>query len=247
MLDSEILGLRFEVMVFQKPQKFISILSEKEQVSSKVYRLVFDLGDQRLSFHAGQTLMIHVSDKVNRAMSIGSPPQEQKITIYDDISPMGPLSHYIIDRKVGDQIYFMAPLGRFVLDKTNNRKKILVATGTGLAPFIAMTADYYVTGGSAPITIYFGVRYKEDIFLAEKLAEYKQKFSHFNYILTLSKPADDWKGERGRVTDQVFSKETDLLNSDIYLCGNRAMVEEMKAKLYFLGVPETQVKTELYY
>lgn len=234
-------------MFFSKPQKYISTLTEKVKVSSNVYRLVFDLGDQRLSFYAGQTLMIHVSDTVNRAMSIGSPPQEQKITIYDDISPMGPLSHYIIDRKVGDQITFMAPLGRFVLDKTNNRKKVFVATGTGVAPFISMTADYYITGGTAPITIYFGVRYQEDIFLAEKLAEFRQKFSLFNYILTLSKPAPDWKGERGRVTNQVFSKEIDLLNSDIYLCGNRAMVDEMKAKLLSSGIPEAQIKTELYY
>jgi len=58
----------------------------------------------------------------------------------------------------------MAPLGIFVLDKTTLRKKIMVSTGTGVAPFRSMILDYLENGGSDDVTLYWGMRHEEDLY-----------------------------------------------------------------------------------
>lgn len=232
-----------------KPQKFSAILSEKEKISARVYRAVFTLKEPAsITFRPGQNMMIYVAEGVNRAISIGSPPQEaHALTIYYDVMPGGPGSRWMLDRQVGDSVQFMAPLGVFTFDADSPRKKVFVATGTGIAPFRAMILDYLTKVGTTPVEVYWGLRHEEDIFLTAEFDKLVQLYPNFSYHITLSQPSEQWQGMRGRVTAHIYTEVGDLKACDFYLCGAGQMVSEVIMHLETLGVPRTQIKNELFY
>lgn len=232
-----------------KPQLFKTKLGYLEKVSSKVYLKRFDLVEPKeMGFLAGQTVMLHVAPGVNRNMSIASPPSEKNsITVAHDVSPMGPYSQWTVQAKVGDSMSFMGPLGIFVLDKTSPRKKILVATGTGVAPFRSMLLDYLESGGSVEVALYWGLRHEEDIFWQEQFLSLAQTHPTFHFFLTLSQSQPTWQGLRGRVGDHLFSNEKNLVEDEFYLCGGKEMVVDMRSQLLAAGVPKEQIKSELFY
>lgn len=236
-----------------KPQKFTSHLVYIEKVSSKVYLKRFDLVTPReITFLPGQTVMLQVAPGVNRSMSIASPPAENtSILVAHDVSPMGPYSQWTINARVGDEMNFIGPLGVFVLDAASPRKKVFVATGTGIAPFRSMILDVFANResriGNRELSLYWGLRHEDDIYWQDEFATLAAKHSNFHFHLTLSQPEGSWQGAHGRVTDHVFGMERNLANSDFYLCGNRAMVEEVRNGLLARNVPKEQIKAELFY
>jgi NAD(P)H-flavin reductase len=232
-----------------RPQKCTATVLAKEKISSKVYQVTFKLKEpSTFSFLPGQTFMWHLSPGINRSMSLASDPADPTtLMMVNDISPMGPGSQRTLALNVGDEMSFIGPLGIFFLDHESTKKKIFVATGTGVAPFRSMLLKYLKQGGTDDVTLYWGLRYEEDIFWLDELLELSREYANFRFVLTLSRPTDGWQGKRGRVTDHVFVDESHLAGSDVYLCGNKAMVDEMEEKLAAAGVPTEQVKKELFF
>ena len=227
-----------------QPKKFTSRLASIEKISSKVYLERFELIEPKeITFLAGQTVMLSIAPGVNRAMSIASPPSEKtSITLVHDVSPMGSYSKWTLSAKAGDQMEFMGPLGNFIAYKESPRRKIFVATGTGIAPFRSMILDML----SEPMTLYWGLRHEEDIFWQKEFEEFSSSHPNFRFVLTLSQATASWSGKQGHVQDHIFS-EQNLLNSDYYLCGGKEMINDMRTRLKSAGVPDAQVRFELFY
>jgi CDP-4-dehydro-6-deoxyglucose reductase len=231
-----------------KPQPFQAVIEKKEQLTNDVFLVTFRLiAPLQVSFIAGQTFMLTVDGGVKRVMSIANPPSDNThILLCHDTSPGGPASQWTRARHVGDNANLMAPLGMFVIDKESHRKKVLVATGTGIAPFRSMVLDYLENGGTDDITIYWGLRYEEDIYLTGDFEEISRKYPNFRFIVTLSKPGDGWQGKKGRVTEHVVQEEKNLPGTDFYLCGNHHMIVEIESQLAERNVPKLQVHKEVF-
>jgi len=214
------------------PQKYQSRLSTIEKISSKVYFERFELVEPKeIAFLAGQTVMLSIAPGINRSMSIASAPAQKNILEFvHDITPMGPYAKWTLSAKVGDPMSLMAPLGNFICED-GQRKKIFVATGTGVAPFRSMILDR----PTDTMELYWGLRHEEDIF-------WKDEFTSIPFHLILSQPSEHWKGERGHVQDHL-----PIVDADYYLCGNKQMVLDVRDKLKSSGVPDNQVKFELFY
>jgi NAD(P)H-flavin reductase len=250
-------------MKLVKPQAFQAVIEKKEQVTNTVFLVTFRLvAPAEISFVAGQTFMLTVEGGAKRMMSIASPPSDKThILLCHDTSPGGPASKWTRARKVGDSATFMAPFGMFTLDKTTSRKKVLVATGTGIAPFRSMVLDYLETGcppasaygaavggqGTDDITIYWGLRHEEDMYFCDEFQALSQKYPQFRCIVSLSKPPASWKGKVGHVTEHIVQEEPNLTGTDFYLCGNHNMVLDVEAQLSEKNVPKPQIHKELYF
>ena len=232
-----------------KPQKYQATIVKKEQLTAFVYEVTFKLDiPSDITFIAGQTFMLSVAPGVNRTMSIASSPSEKNsIMMCPDVFPNGPGSKWTIAKKVGDTAQFMAPLGMFVLDKESHRKKIMVATGTGIAPYRSMLLDYLSNGGTDDITLYWGMRHEEDLYWVDEMQELSLKYPNFIFIICLSQPKETWAGKHGRVTAHAVQEEHNIKGSDIYLCGNQLMVKDMEILLSEHDVPKHQIFKELYY
>jgi CDP-4-dehydro-6-deoxyglucose reductase len=232
-----------------RPQRYTAVIESKTQLTEHVYLVNFRVQTpDTITFLPGQTISLNVGEGLNRSMSIASLPTDTThILMCHDVNPMGPGSQWTLNHNVGDAATFMAPLGIFILDKTSGRKKVFVATGTGIAPFRSMVLDYLNSGGTDDVTLYWGLRYEKDLYWVEEFERLTQTYPNFRFVLTLSKPTDAWKGKVGHVTEHVMADELHSTNTDFYLCGNKAMVKEMDEKLAAAGVPKEQIYKELYF
>lgn len=232
-----------------KPQKYQAVIEKKEQLTEFVYLVTFKLvTPTEMTFLSGQTFMLNVAPGINRTMSICSPPSDPtRILMCHDVSPNGPGSKWTLSHGVGDTATFMAPLGMFVLDTASHRRKILVATGTGIAPYRSMLLDYLSHDGTDDITLYWGMRHEEDLYWVSEFQELSIKYPNFRFVICLSQPSSSWQGAKGRVTLHVVQEELNIERCDVYLCGNQHMIKDMEVQLKEKQVPLHQIFKELYF
>ncbi len=115
------------------------------------------------------------------------------------------------------EITFLWALWSFYLKNTPNRK-VMIATGTWLAPMVAMLEKL---PEETQKVIIFWVRYEKDVYYKEKL----ESFPNTKVIIKVSRPEKDYLENKWRVTDEL-----DIIdkNDEIYICWNPAMVNSVK-------------------
>lgn len=236
-------------------QKITVEVTKKELIAPDIYQVTFHLvTPPTISYVAGQNMMLMIAPGVNRTMSIASPPSSASdILMVHDVSPMGPGSQWTVGLKVGDKATIMAPTGGVLSLLQTEKRKVLVATGTGIAPFRAILQDALEHRSeegrvhASSFVLYWGLRYEQDVYWKEEFDRMSLHQPAFNWHLILSKPPDTWQGLTGHVTEHMLALEKELRNSEFYLCGNKSMVEEVRAILIERHVPTEQIKTELFF
>lgn len=235
-------------------QKITLTVSEKKQLTPNIFEVHFRLvTPTSIDFKAGQNMMLMIAPGVNRTMSIASAPSaSSELLMVHDVSPMGPGSKWTIGLKVGDTATIVAPTGGALSYLPTSKRKVLIATGTGIAPFHAMVADFLehrqgALQNTVSVVIYWGLRHESDIYWKNEFDDMAKRDPMFTWHLILSKPTETWQGMRGHVTEHVLANEKDMQNSEFYLCGNKAMIEEVRAKLLEQNVPAEQIKSELFF
>lgn len=200
-------------------------------------------------FQAGQYVTFHIGPpKQRHIMSIASPPNKQgDIEILQCVAPNGPGSHWAQALKPGDATQFTGPLGRFVLNRESQKRKVFIATGCGVAPIRSMILDYLTHGGTREVVLYWGMRYLRDLFWQEEFQILAKKYPNFHIYMTISQPEGEWQGLRGRVQAHVFSMEKNLTESEFYLCGSRDMIREMREQLVARGVSPDVIYNEVFF
>lgn len=230
-----------------KPQQFTARVAEHKALNEKFHFFQFELIEPPvIEFKAGQFISIEIGEGIRRSYSIASTPEKNyEVDIGVDVSPAGKGTTYLKNLKSGDEIKFLGPLGRFSIDESGKEKKLLfVATGCGITPIKSMIFDLLETKkDNREIWLFWGLRFVENMFWEEEFREINEFYPNFHYRLILSQPPEKWPVESGHVTDKI--KDMNLNNDwGAYLCGNPAMLEEMKQIAVEKGIPETQIHFE---
>lgn len=177
-----------------------------------------------------------------------SPPRDdRRFELVVRIVRDGPVSRYLGSLQVGEEIAFRGPTGRSFLPKDDDHDLVLMATGVGIGPLHSLAAHLLAHGFSRHVTLFWGLRLVEDICLTEDLDALAGRHPNFSYHITLSGPAPDWQGLRGRITESVPGRLAALGGRRYYLVGNGAMTEEMAVVLSDMGVAEELIHQEPYF
>ena len=171
--------------------------------------------DAGLRFRNGEFAMIglEVDGKpLMRAYSIASPNYEEELEFYSIKVQDGPLTSILQHIKVGETLLVSKkPTGTLVIDDLNPAKHLyMLATGTGLAPFLALARDPEVYEKFEKVILVHGVRYvnelgyralfEKDLFDDEILGEFvKDKFIYYPTVTR-----EDFRN-MGRMTDLMKS------------------------------------------
>lgn len=189
---------------------------------------------------------------VLRPYSISSTPLEKAtIEFYLALVPQGQFTPKIWDLFEGERLYLAPkPKGKFTLDDVPpDRDLVMIATGTGLAPFMSMLKTYRDTGRWRRFVVIHGTRFCVDLGFRQELRDLAAKDETVVYLPTCSREpepagrASDWHGLRGRVNTvldpHVFRDLTGVeLAPDschVFLCGNPTMIDEVTADLVTRG------------
>jgi ferredoxin-NADP reductase len=226
-------------------KKFLAKLERAVQLNHDVFQYDFRYEGEHVDFLAGQFFMLEVPTgerKITRSYSVSSEPvADNTFSLCVKLIPEGLGSTLLKNLKPGDEASFMAPFGHFVI-KDNAKDMVLVATGTGLAPYISMLPHLFKAGVTKPITLYFGVRHEEDLFYVELLRTWEKEHSNFHAVITLSQPTESWTGDKGRVTEHLSG--LNFGNSTVYICGNGDMVKSVRDLLLDRGVAKEDICLE---
>ena len=189
-----------------------------------------------------------------RAYSMVSTNYEDKLEFFSIKVPDGPLTSRLQHIREGDRILVgKKPVGTLVLDNlTPGQRLYLLATGTGLAPFMSIIRDPETYERFEKVVLVHGCRQIAELAYGE--------------TITQALPGDEYLGElireqliyyptvtrepfehRGRLTDLItsgqffrdvglpeFSPEHDR----VMLCGSPQMLADMKAMLEERGFHE---------
>lgn len=236
--------------MINKPQEFHATVGFLKNLAGEFYLARFDMvAPSTIDFDAGQyVIFLTGGSKPRHTLSIASSPKEKNsIDFLQSVAPMGEGSKWFMNLKAGDEVSFLGPLGKFCMQKNTPEGKTFVATGCGVAPLRSMILDYLESGGTAPVTLYWGLRFETDVFWKEEFEALEKKYPNFHFYLTLSKPTDIWQGLKGRVTDHLLSETKQLQNTEYYLCGNRQMIVEVRKLLTDAQVPDAKIFTETFF
>jgi ferredoxin/flavodoxin---NADP+ reductase len=159
---------------------------------------------------------------VRRSMSIASAPEDEgAVEFYirwvARPESENPLTHLLWKLKAGDRMY-MRPVaaGVFTIKDTvgvdDGRLRVMVAAGTGSAPFVSMIRSEIRRNPKADLSkwvLLHGASYPADLGYRDELMQLVET-NHLKYWGTVSRPkeAPDWRGDSGRV--EAFFEGTRL-------------------------------------
>ncbi len=228
-------------------------LSSSRALARDVVEYAFALSDEdaALTWRPGQFISLTCGVKddghpILRSYSIANRPGSGRVDLVVKLVD-GPGSAWFRQLGVGTEVRFTGPMGFFVLDlHPHPGDVVFAATGTGIAPIVPMVADTLARAEAGRVHLYWGVRCEEDLFWRDEIARLASP--RLSTVVTLSQPSPAWAGERGRITDRVLALAPSLAHPTFYLCGNGAMIKEVKAALVQRGVDrKKQIRTEAFF
>lgn len=218
------------------PAMFQARLKQKIPLASDVYEFVFELIEPpKIDFQSGQFVLIYAinpatGERISRAYSIASAPsQNHELHIVIAIIKTGTLTPILDTWEVGKTLQMQGPFGHFLLKSPSDRELVFMATGTGIAPFYSMILDLLSKGDTRPMHVYFGVRHEENIFYQREFETLAKQHPNLHFTLTLSQPSGAWKGSRGRVTALLPKQSFNPITTDVYICGGKGMIDDVRA------------------
>ncbi|MBP0048922.1 ring-hydroxylating dioxygenase ferredoxin reductase family protein [Marinobacterium sp. AK62] len=186
-------------------------------------------GDQVRAMHflPGQYVNVQVpGTDQTRAYSFSSMVDEaaESVSFLIRVVPEGLMSTFMTAKaQVGDELVLRGPFGSFYL-RDITRPVLMLAGGTGLAPFLAMLEKIQQQGCEQPVHLIYGVTQDADLVELEKLEAFANSIDHFTFSACVASDESEWP-LKGYVTHHMKPEHLHDGDVDIYLCGPPPMVE----------------------
>lgn len=208
-------------------------LLERRWISDKTFEIKL-ARPPGFQFEPGQRIRL-IHEKIERDYSLVSAPGDSNLVLCIRHITGGAFSSILVDARIGERLRFSGPHGYFLF-YPSGRPAVLIATGTGIAPFCAMACS-----GLKNFTLLHGVRSSDELYYA---SVFRVRTTH--YIACLSAESRLPRGTfRGRVTGYL-KKNLPVETYDFYLCGRSEMIRDAMAVIddRFKG---SFVYTEIFY
>jgi NAD(P)H-flavin reductase len=210
-------------------RSYVGRVAVLEKLGHDVMRLAIELpAGERIGWAAGQYINIVLDDGQRRAYSFAGPPgTDGPIELHVRLVPGGRFTGHVFNAmKVGDEIRFEGPLGDFTL-RESERPILFIAGATGFAPVKSIVEDAFARGLHRPMWLYWGVRRRADLYMAELAERWQREHPNFHFVPVLShaEPADAWTGRSGLVHEAMLADFPDMRGYEVYVCGSVKMVE----------------------
>jgi len=222
-------------------------LIEAREIAPYTRHFEFETPEWKAAFVPGQFLSVTArvrGEEITRAYSIVSPPDGDRFALCANLVQEGYLSPFLFALGPGDEIDFKGPYGAFILRRPVS-DSLFVATGTGIAPFRSMLSQLDAHP-DRQFTLIFGVRHESGLLYHDELQELARTHRNFRYLPTLTRPPVHWRGLTGRVQQPTLETLGERRDVDVYVCGLREMVDDVRAKLKEIGLDRKRIIYEKY-
>ena len=198
------------------PAKEVSSASGTKSKWLHTFEIRFSRPDG-FSFRPGQQItFIHAA--LRRDYTLLGPTDDEDLAVCVRHIPQGRFSPLLAAADPGDGFTITAPFGFFTYQRSP-RPAVFIATGTGIAPFVA-----FARAGVRNFNLLHGVRTPAELYYAEELSAAAHR-----YIPCLSvsfAPLPYPHAFHGHVGDYLAAKHPREIY-DFYLCGRSEMIRDV--------------------
>ena len=195
-----------------------------------------------------------ISPRIFRPYSVVSSPYDEHLEFFSVVVPDGAFTSQLQHLQVGDRLYLNPePFGYLTLarfQEPSPQDLWLLATGTGLAPFVSMLGDLDTWQDYVDIVVAYSVRTQSELTYVDTIHRLCEQMSalvdtparlHFVPIVTREQ-VDGCLDERlpvlianGKLEGSVGLR-LNAQSSHVMLCGNPQMVADTKTALQAKGL-----------
>jgi CDP-4-dehydro-6-deoxyglucose reductase, E3 len=207
---------------------------------------------ENFQFLAGQYIDILLKDGKRRSYSMANAPHDnQQVELHIRHTPGGAFTDALFGTgtpsinavKEKDILRFEGPQGTFFLREDSAKPIVFLASGTGFAPIKAVIEHAIFKGIERPMTLYWGGRRPQDLYMDGLAKQWAQTLPHFSYIPVVSDALaeDQWSGRTGFVHQAVMADHPDLSGHAVYACGAPIVVQSAQRDFMAqCGLPEDE-------
>ncbi|HEV3433690.1 MAG TPA: FAD-binding oxidoreductase [Nitrososphaera sp.] len=227
-------------------------------------------------FKAGQFVALGLKvdgdhNIIYRPFSLSSPPEEKRYFEFYIKSAseyvMSKFTSTLFKMFEGDLLYWRNPAGSFTIEDKkadgapDTRRLVLVASGTGLAPFISYILHLKNIKSKREIILLHGAKYVLELGYYDLLKNISTSDSNFKYLTTVSRPdhelSRDWRGNVGRVEtllagrdncksqlEEAIGEKVTPENTFFHICGYAGTINAVISILSPLGFVTNRQKRE---
>ena len=218
--------------------------------------------DAGLRFSNGHFTMIGLmvdGKPLLRAYSVASANYEEHLEFLSIKVPDGPLTSRLQHVQPGDGILVgRKPTGTLVVDYLRpGRRLYLLATGTGLAPFMSIVRDPEVYERFEQVVLIHGVREVAELAYRQLLTEELPRHEYLGemvsaklrYVPTVTREPFPTMGripdliDSGRLAAMLHLPDLAPADDRVMICGSTAMLRDVKALLERRGFEEGNTST----
>jgi ferredoxin--NADP+ reductase len=213
----------------------------------------------KLSFEAGQFVRIALdleegnpASRVARAFSFVNVPEDPLLEFFGVVVPEGPLSPRLARLAPGDALQIAPnPAGFLVLSEVPDARTLwLVATGTGIAPFLSMLRTQAPWQRFENVVLVHAVRHEPELVYKEMIHAMQKGQPGFRYVPFVSREKAPG-ALSGRIPAAVrdgrleaaAGMELSAATSHVMLCGNPQMLKDATAALMEKGMRKHRRRT----
>ena len=182
---------------------------------------------------------------IRRAYSIASPSLPgHHLELFITLVRSGELTPRLFALQPGSRLWVGPKFtGLFTLAEVpEDQNLVLVATGTGLAPYMSMLRTRLEAGGKRKVAVLVGARHSWDVGYSAELRTMQRLIPEFAFLPVVSRPGEEptpWAGHTGHVQslwtggalEKAWGFKPTAANTHVFLCGSPAMTEGMEQLL----------------
>lgn len=178
-------------------------------------------------FLPGQYVNIDVPGSgLHRSYSFSSAPGDRRIAFLIKKIPGGVMSSWLAQAQTGEKLDIIGPMGSFYL-RDVRRPLLMLAGGTGLAPFLSMLEALARENSQQQIHLIYGVTRDLDLVLVDQIEAYTKRLANFTYSTVVAEESSSHP-RKGWVTQHMPAEMLHGGDVDVYLCGPPPMVDAVR-------------------
>ena len=249
-LENVVVGLsEIEIGRLTKPRMFPAKIDALELLSEDVIKVRLRLPPgSGFEYVAGQYIDVVAKNGQTRSYSMARSHDRGPLELHVRRVAGGQLSDYWFNQaKVNDLLRIYGPVGTFCLRHGPETSVVFLATGTGIAPVVAMLEELSTLPRAerpASVRVYWGGRTRKDLYCDPASA-----FDDAEVVTTLSRAKMDWGGARGYVQDHAVASilaAGEAGKVQVYACGSDAMISAARNVLESVGVPAAEFYSDAF-
>lgn len=181
--------------------------------------------------------------------TIASSPSDRR-SLKFGIKTFGKFTQNLSKLKDGDTIYVKGPYGKFTFDENAYEKRVFIAGGIGVTPFLSAVKYANDNGFKNKMTLIYATYSLSDLAFVEDIKKLEKENENFTAHFVI-KHKNEQELMPGRTQNGVLDKEMlySILGGNItsnlfLLCGPPSFMKATKENLKKMGTPHKRIRFE---